>query len=113
MPLSDSATDSIGQRCAVMKCYGDTAGGSAHFAYRTSGPFGSSDGATIRSTASALLANSPGRLYNMVHGLEPSTQYYWGATLDAGSASVSGSFLTSDLPPDQASGGIKLPGVWI
>ena len=49
LPITSVGTDSIGQHCAVMKAVGNDAGGSLHFAARTSGPYSQGDGAIFRS----------------------------------------------------------------
>lgn len=101
MPLTLPADDSIGQQCAVLKVTGDNTGGTLYFAVRTTGPYAAGDGAIIRSGSGAVAAyqqsNTTGRGYQLVTGLAPDTQHYWGAVLDAGNA-LTGQFITAAEP---------------
>ena len=104
-PIQTVGTDSIGQRCAVMKALGNETGGQMHFVVRTSGPYGVSDGALIRSGSEEVtfwisVANMA-RQSVLVTGLEPATDYYWGAAFDTGSNSTPGQFTTQPLPADE------------
>ena len=99
--IETTGTDSIGQHCAVMKTVGDDAGGNMHFAIRRSGPYGISDGQLIRDGTGAdqtfIVANAI-RQYVLVKDLLSSTNYYWGATFDAGAASTAAQFTTKAEP---------------
>lgn len=112
-PIATVGTDSIGQRCAVMKALGNESGGQMHFVVRTSGPYGVSDGELIRSGSEAVVfwasVANMARQQVLVTELEPATTYYWGATFDTGDASTPGQFTTQQLPADEQ--GLTLEGV--
>lgn len=83
MTISNPATDAIGQSTATLKVDGDNSVSDIYFAIRTTGAYGDGDGADIRAGNGAVFAKSMpniSRQYCLATGLEPSTQYYWGAT---------------------------------
>jgi hypothetical protein len=115
-PIGTVGTDSIGQHCAVMKALGNDAGGDMHFVVRTSGPFGVSDGAYIRSVTTVVGDNAflssvanMSRQSVLVTGLLAGTNYYWGAAFDTGAESTPGQFTTKQSPA--AEQGLTLEGV--
>lgn len=112
MPLSNPVSDGVGQRCVIMKVTGDLAAGNIYYAIRTSGPYLTSDGATIRSGAGAVFtAQLPNisRQYALAVGLDSGTVHYWGAVLDSGLA-VAAQF-TTDLDALEESNVIPVAGL--
>lgn len=112
IPIETTGTDSIGQHCAVLKATGSDSGGDMHFAVRTSGPYGVSDGSVIRAGTGAVFTQSvanAARQYVLVCDLESNTTYYWGAAFDAGAESTPGQFTTKPTPADE--NGIPPEGV--
>ena len=110
MAVTNPLTDSVGQRCGVAKCLGDNNGGTLYFAYRTSGPYGTSDGNLIRSTVTWSASNSQAWHYYLITDLQPETTYYWGATAGSDITSVAGQFTTTAEPATNT-GNTKLPGI--
>ena len=112
IPIANAGTDSIGQRCAVMKATGNDSGGDMHFAVRTSGPYGVSDGQVIRAGTGAVFTQTvinASRQSVLVCDLEPDTPYYWGAAFDTGAESTVGQFTTKSEPTPQT--GIPPEGI--